>query len=178
MKMLKRTPQVPFMALDARTAADLMTPNPLSIGCGMSILDAANFLATRGMIAAPVIDEAGRPVGILKSSDIRKHKGQRAKSRAGSPVDHGPLTRPEFSEVIPWDDADHRSTVSDIMNQAIYCVRPETSAAEVVEKMLALKVRRIFVVDGLGILIGAITTYDMLRELRRWSANVSLDVSV
>jgi len=40
--------------------------------------------------------------------------------------------------------------------------------AEVVEKMLALKVRRLFVVDGEGALIGVISAIDVLGKLRSY----------
>lgn len=161
MKTLNHTRRVRPMAPSARTAADLMTPNALSIRRNMSVLDAANFLAVRGMIAVPVVDETVRPVGVLRSSDIRKHRAQ----------------RPAHPEAMPNRSADHQATVSDIMTRDFYAVRPETPAVEVIEKMLALKVRRLLVVDGLGIFIGAISTHDTLRELRRWSANASIDIS-
>ena len=48
------------------------------------------------------------------------------------------------------------------------CVRPETSAAKVVEKMLAMKVRRLFVVDDEGALVGVISAIDVLGKLRSY----------
>ena len=77
------------------------------------------------------------------------------------------LEQPVFSEDGSPDDASRLPMVSDIMTPAIFCVRPETSAAKVVEKLLALKVRRLFVVDNDGILVGVISTFDVLRKLRR-----------
>src|SRR5690606_26266365 len=60
------SPQEPQAAdpltLSARTAADLMTPSPVSISQHATVKEAAAFLTTRGFSAAPVIDDAGRPV--------------------------------------------------------------------------------------------------------------------
>jgi len=73
------------MVLGARTATDLMTPNPMSIRQSATVSEAATFLAGRGISAAPVIDEAGRPVGVVSSTDILIHVGQGAVYRVGSP---------------------------------------------------------------------------------------------
>jgi len=178
MTTLKHTRPVPAMAHNAKTAADLMTPNPLAIRSTMSVLDAANFLALRGMIAAPVIDEVGRHVGILRSSDIRRHQARSAAPRAGSQEYPASPTWPGYSEIAPGHDAKRPVTVSEIMTRESCCVRLETPAVEVLEKFLALQVRRLFVVDGLGVLVGAVSTHDMLRELRRWSVNSSVGISI
>ncbi len=171
MKTLKHANPTPQMALGARTAADLMTPNPMSIRHSATVSEAATFLAARGISAAPVIDEAGRPVGVVSSTDILIHKGQGAVYLVGSPEYHERLERPVFSKDSSTDDGNRRPTVSDVMTPTVFCVRPETPAAKVVEKMLALKVRRLFVVDGGGVLIGVISAFDVLRKLRRWGPN-------
>src|SRR5262245_6533605 len=45
------------LRLRADTAADLMTPNPLSIRKNAAIREAISFLVDKGFSAAPVIDE-------------------------------------------------------------------------------------------------------------------------
>jgi CBS domain-containing protein len=49
-------------------------------------------------------------------------------------------------------------------------VAPNTPADKVVEKMVALGVRRLFVVDADGVLTGVISGVDVLRKLRRWGS--------
>src|SRR5262249_52433898 len=58
-----------------------------------------------------------------------------------------------------------RTTVRDLMTPAVFAVAPESSAAEVVREMLALKVHRLFVVDACGVLVGVISALDVLRRL-------------
>jgi CBS domain-containing protein len=53
------------------------------------------------------------------------------------------------------------------MTPVVFCVHPDDPAAEVVEKMLALNVRRLFVVDDAGVLVGVVSAFDMLRGLGR-----------
>src|SRR6478609_3726231 len=66
------------LALNAATAADLMTPNPQSIRQNATIKEAAAFLTDRRISAAPVIDDAGRAVGVLSRADIVLHHRQEA----------------------------------------------------------------------------------------------------
>ena len=50
------------LTLMAETAADLMTPNPVSIRADASLKEAVAFLVDKHISGVPVIDEAGRPV--------------------------------------------------------------------------------------------------------------------
>ena len=70
MKRLERTQTFPAMMLDARTAEDLMTSNPVSIRASATLSEAVTFLTDRGFSAAPVIDEAGRPLGVISRTDL------------------------------------------------------------------------------------------------------------
>lgn len=49
------------LVLTAATAADLMTPNPVSVRDSATIKEAIAMLTDHGFSAAPVIDDAGRP---------------------------------------------------------------------------------------------------------------------
>ena len=63
----------PRLVLRAQTAADLMTPNPVSISASAALKEAIAFLTDKGFSAAPVIDAAGRPVGVLSRTDLLVH---------------------------------------------------------------------------------------------------------
>ena len=140
MKTLNGRRPTTALTLHARTAADLMTPNPVSIGRASSVREAAAFLTARGISAAPVIDDAGRPVGVVSRSDILVH------------------------HQAPAPD---RTPVHSVMTPAVFCVRLDTPAAEVIDTMVGLGVRRVFVVDDAGVLIGVVSAFDVLRKLGR-----------
>src|SRR5438874_2328710 len=72
-------PPLARMVLAADTAEELMTPNPVSISAGASVQEALALLTDRGFSAAPVIDEAGHPVGVLSRTDILVHQRERAR---------------------------------------------------------------------------------------------------
>src|SRR5262245_66598141 len=75
----------PRVILGAKTAADLMTPNPLSIDEGATVREATAFLTDKGFSAAPVIDAAGRPVGVLSRTDILVHDREKVEYARRTP---------------------------------------------------------------------------------------------
>src|SRR5207302_6938674 len=68
----------PLLRLRAETAADLMTANPVSVREDASLKEAIALLIDRGYSAAPVIDRAGRPVGVLSRTDVIVHDREHA----------------------------------------------------------------------------------------------------
>ena len=70
-----------------RTAADLMSDLTVTLGAGMSLRQAAEDLSRAGVHGAPVVDPAGRCVGVLSVSDLARWAVQR-----DSPVPRRPRT--------------------------------------------------------------------------------------
>ena len=158
-------PTTKRLTLAQATAEDLMSANPVSLYQGVSIQEAIALLTDRSITAAPVIDDAGRPVGVLSRGDILVHEREQ--------VRHATLTDNE-----DWEDAPRRAAhegfsvevvdptkVRDIMTPMVFTVGLRTTAAKVVEEMLAMKVHQLFVVDDDRALIGVISSLDVLRHL-------------
>jgi CBS domain-containing protein len=131
----------PRLALEERTAAELMTPNPVSVREAATVREAVELLTRRGISGAPVIDHAGRPVGVLSRADILVHDRETP------------------------DPAADAERVRDIMTPVVFCVAPDTPASHVVRELVELRVHRLFVVDDRGTLVGVISVLDLLRHL-------------
>jgi len=156
----------PRMILDAATAADLMVPNPVSISADAYLREAAAFLADKGYSAAPVIDDAGRPVGVLSQSDIVLRNGSEIPFVSTNPEFYDIPELAARPRIIRSDVVDGDPTrVQDIMTPVVFSVAPETPANKVVGDLLGRKVHRLFVVGGDGVLVGIISTVDVLRHL-------------
>lgn len=157
------------LTLRAETAADLMTRNPVSLPQDATICEAAAFLLEREISAAPVIDDAGRPVGVLSHTDIVRHDLDPAAGKV-APADFyhvadlfwPPAVRNFLRSKKPDD-----TRVRDIMTPTVLHVAPTDTALDVVSQLLALKVHRLFVIDDAGVLVGVISTFDVLRKLRK-----------
>ena len=159
----------PALVLGAMTAEDLMTANPVSLPANATIQEALVLLVDRGIHAAPVIDDAGRPVGVLSSTDILIHDRETVKYVPRLPefYTHADLAMaagedlPRGFQVEKVD----RTQVRDIMTPTVFAVAPDAPAAVAVNEMLTHRVHRLFVVDGSGVLVGVISSFDILRHL-------------
>ena len=163
----------PPLLLKAQTAADLMTPNPVSLEDTATAREAACFLTERAISAAPVINAAGAPVGVLSQTDLVVHAREKlaaVRNRDGFVEDFTecaevPCEPRGFWDGLRVDRVDDAAIVRDLMTPTVFTVRLDDPSARVVEDMLALRVHRLFVVDGDGVLVGVVTATDVLRRL-------------
>jgi CBS-domain-containing membrane protein len=162
---MKATLRQPRLHLRARTAVDVMTSRPVSLFAGATIREAVAFLTDKGISAAPVIDEAGRPVGVISRADLVRYDRER--------LDYAPAKAPHFDPDEYFDkvppgfqvERPDATQVKDVMTPVVFSVVPSTSITNVVEEMLARRVHRLFVIDDGGVLVGVISTLDVLRKL-------------
>jgi CBS domain-containing protein len=127
------------LTLEAQTAEDLMTSNPISISEHAAIIDAASILSNREFSALVVINDAGRPVGVVSRTDIVRREAKPS----------------------------HTTDIREIMTATVVSAKLDDPAWEVIAKMAAFKVHRLFVVDRTGVLVGVISAFDVVRKLRR-----------
>jgi CBS domain-containing protein len=153
-----------LLTLSATTAAEMMTPNPKSIRAVATIKEALALLTDEGFSAAPVIDNAGRPVGVLSRSDLLVHEREEVEYiKPPASYEQEELARkvPSGFQVERVDS----TLVRDIMTPVVFSVAPQTTARSVVNQLLALHIHRLFVVDEAGVLVGVISAVDVLRQL-------------
>ena len=153
------------LILHVQTAADLMAPNPISIRAEAEAAEAVALFAEKRIDAAPVIDEAGRPIGVVSRSDLLIHQCEHDKKRGGR---HEYFVPPDFQagEATSEKKGDRKATVADVMTPAVFAVAPDTPVHRIVSDMVGLHVHRLFVVDDNGILVGVISTMDVLKHLK------------
>lgn len=150
-------------SLDELQARDLMSINLVSLRGTATVREALALLTDRGFCAAPVIDAAGRPIGVVSRSGVLIHEREHVRHAV-------------VEDVTGWDSVPARSNgfsmevvdptpVEEIMTPVVFTVTLETPAREVVKHMLGLKVHQLFVVDDEEVLAGVITALDVLRRL-------------
>jgi CBS domain-containing protein len=132
MKTALKTDPVSRLTLNAETASDLMTPDPVSIRDVATVREAIALLTDRGFSAAPVIDQTGKPVGVLSRSDILVHDREK--------IDHV-VPVPEYYETsdlatrsgeklgkgFQVENCD-ATVVRDIMTPVVFSVPPDAPA--------------------------------------------------
>ena len=149
-----------LFALWAERVDEIMNRGIDSVEPGASVVTAVDLMIATGRRSLPVVER--RPigpvlVGMVSRTDLLHHHGQKAVRLLAAP--HG---RGEGGSE-PGGEA----PVRNVMTPAVFCVHAHTPAAKVVDKMLALNVRRLFVVDDEGVLVGVVSAFDVLRGLDR-----------
>jgi len=152
--------------MTGKTARDLMTPNPVSIRGSATIPEVLAFLTDTGFSAAPVIDHAGHPIGVVSRTDVVVYERARAAAATDVPgyYDHASLAATAASTCPSGDGQRTPVRASDLMTPAVFSVTPDKPVLQVAEEMVQLNVHRLFVVERGGVLIGVISVLDLLRH--------------
>jgi CBS domain-containing protein len=157
------------LALNAATAEDLMTSEPVTIPADATLKEAILLLADRRISAAPVVDRKGRAIGVISQTDILEHDREAVTFARPAPEYY---SRRELAHAAGEDvpggfqvEQVDRTRVREVMTPAVFSVPRSASAAEVIRQLVTLDVHRLFVVDEGGVLAGVITTMDIVRDL-------------
>jgi CBS domain-containing protein len=145
----ERAAQVATLADQPHRAADLMTPNPITLPSTTPLAQAAAVMANRKMKRLPVVDEQGRLVGIVSRSDLLKTVAEGLRQRPGDPLQ------------LP---AGAPATVDAIMLREVPTVHRDTPLADTLDRLLETDKRRVVVVDEANRVVGIITDGDVMQR--------------
>lgn len=140
------------LVLRPRTAAELMTRRPLSFLHDTPIQQVAALLRLHQLRAAPVIDFAGRPLGLVTASaclaweEFSRRSSPRSFAATGS----------------DW------TPVSEIATPHINVVRVDTPMREVIDALVDRNAWRLFVTEDSGELVGVISMANVLKHLAEY----------
>ncbi len=110
-----------------------------------SIGEAISLLAESHVSGVPILDEHGRLVGVLSSSDILNLLAEHQDAESHEKI---------FDE----------TQVRDVMTPRPQTINPGATVKDAAQRMLYLEVHRLFVEDE-GRLVGVITTTDLVRAV-------------
>ncbi|HEX5203841.1 CBS domain-containing protein [Paractinoplanes rhizophilus] len=134
-------------------AKDIMSSPVHTVAQTAPVEAAAELVTVKKVTALPVVDAAGRLVGMVSESDLLWHRVPADPSAHMLPL---PNT----------DPAGRPGLVAEVMSAYPVTTRPEADVAEVAELMLEHDVRSIPVLDD-GALVGIVSRRDILRVMVR-----------
>lgn len=147
-------------------AADIMSDQVVMIPRHMSLQGAARMLARANVTGAPVVDEAGRCIGVLSATDFmywvkEEHAAQ-------------PVHPAKEAMCLPWqipDGAQHNGCVESSMTKDPVLVTASVKIGELARMMMDAHIHRIIVVDRISERpIGIVSSMDILSALARADA--------
>ncbi|MFI9025179.1 CBS domain-containing protein [Streptomyces sp. NPDC053560] len=140
-----------------------MSPCTTGVTCGTPFLNIARTLAAAALGAVPVLDDAGRVIGVVSESDLLAHAASLAAPRG--PGMFGRLFRHR-------DQRRLAETAATLMTAPAVEVHVTTPLIEAARAAARSRVRQLFVTDHKGRLAGVVSRGDLLRALVRDDADV------
>jgi CBS domain-containing protein len=152
-----------------KTVAEVMTPNPAVVKATDSLQTAIALLVEKKISALPVVDEAGKLVGIIADSDLTWQE---------TGVDTPPYIMLLDSVIYLQNPAKHDAeihkalgqTVGEVMSDKAYTIHPDKMVREAAHLMHDRHIGRLPVVDPESEkVIGIITQGDIIRAMAQAS---------
>lgn len=150
-----------FVDASAESVAMIMTRTTYCVKPAVTVESAIGMLLELGVSGLPVVDDNGRPVGLVSKTDLLRHlhetgDGVEAVEQAGRRVDH--VMGAGFHAT-----ATHGTPVSDVMMPVVFAVDETASIACAAALMAGENIHRLPVLAPDGTVGGIVTTLDVAR---------------
>jgi CBS domain-containing protein len=133
--------------LPEKSVGSVMTPDPARVSDGASLAEATHTMAERRIKRLPVVDDAGRLVGILSRSDVLRAVGE------------------TFPRELPAGAQTGARVVGDIMRTDEPVVGGSADAEAVLDAILSTRLNRAVVVDRERRVLGVVSDADLIRAV-------------
>jgi CBS-domain-containing membrane protein len=155
-------------------ASDVMTSSVITVDPDTSVQNLAKLLSERGISGAPVVDSAGRVVGIVSEGDLlhRAELGTEHRDRARRSwwLDH-------FASEAARDYVkSHGRTVKEIMTRDVISVAEDTGLAEIAMLLETKRIKRVPVLRD-GRTVGIVSRANLVRALAATTGSPASGVS-
>lgn len=141
-------------------AADIMTTKVISVSESATVRDIARLLLTHGISAVPVVDDEGRPLGMVSEGDLMRRREAGTARQA-----------PWWLRAITSDVESARGFTKaqgliarDVMTRDVVQVTEDTPLNEIAALLEAHEIKRVPVVRD-GRMVGIISRANLVRAL-------------
>jgi CBS domain-containing protein len=144
-------------------ARDVMTSAVVSVGPDMPIMEIAKILRDHGISAAPVVDSAGAPIGMVSEGDlIGRDEADRQARRDWwlAMLAEGETLNADFLATLRAPERRAR----DLMTAPVITVSEETEVSEIARLLTAYRIKRVPVLHDSRI-VGIVSRADLVRAL-------------
>ena len=149
-----------------RTVSDLMSHSVVSVGKRASFKEIAQLLAEYDITTVPVVDDDGRPLGVVSEGDLLSREARQPDLSGRLPDVLGRYAGDSHDQRAGRPGAD-AIDAEGLMTAPVVVAHPQWSAVEAARTMQVHRVKRLPVVDETDKLIGLISRADLLRVFLR-----------
>ena len=141
-------------------AADVMTTGVITVSPDTAILDVAHLLLDRRISAVPVVDEAGKLMGIVSEGDLI-HRDENRTERKGHWWQALIENRTDAARAYSRAHGRH---ARDVMTEKVLTVSEDTPLADIADMLERHRIKRVPVVTG-GKVVGVVSRANLLQAL-------------
>ncbi|MBV8334434.1 MAG: CBS domain-containing protein [Alphaproteobacteria bacterium] len=145
-------------------AMDVMTTNVITVGPDTTVQALATLLSERGISGVPVVDNAGKLIGIVSEGDLlhraETHTERRTTRRRSRWLDSFAADQEAAREYVK----EHGRTVGELMTRELITVNDTTDLADVATLLETKKIKRVPVLRD-GKLVGIVSRANLIRAL-------------
>lgn len=150
------------------TVASLMTGEVIGASPETPFQDLVRLLGDNRISALPVVED-DRPVGVVSEADLLPKE----EFRAGAEKPPGFFAA--RAEKHRWTQS-AGLTARDVMTSPVWTTTPDTPASRAARELATADVRRLFVIDGDGVLVGVLSRRDLLRLFVREDSDLRREI--
>ncbi|MFE3250924.1 CBS domain-containing protein [Streptomyces sp. NPDC059209] len=154
--------------MEHRSIGELMTRDVVSVRLDTPFKEIARALSDHGVSAVPVLDDGGRPVGVVSEADLLRKAANRSDQSGRTPLPH----------LEAWERARAEGVVAaEIMSAPALCAYPGWTVVEAARVMADRHVKRLPVVDETDALLGIVSRSDLLRVFLRQDSAIHEEIT-
>lgn len=155
--------------LEGRKVHEIMSVGVHSLSSETTVRDASRFFLDHGFSGAPIVDDGGKPIGVLTLHDLAEYLDRHLTIEEESDRE---MLQEELKEVREecgmsqiYLERLHEVRVEQIMTPRVLSVHDDLAADRAIRYMSGEGVHRLFVTDSSGALVGVLSTIDVVRAL-------------
>lgn len=150
--------------------SEIMTRTVLCVRQDVSIEDVTRLLLERGLSGVPVVDERGKPLGVVSKTDLlrwRQEDGGTADATLPLRV-HDDAGGGEYELGRGFHEEPlARATVAEIMMPLAFTLSEHASISRAAALLACERVHRVAILDDSGTVVGLLSSLDLARWLAR-----------
>lgn len=136
------------------TVADVMKRPVVTVDAQTPFKDIVGLLAEHRISAVAVVDEGRHPLGVVSEADLLAKEDQRGAA-------HPPSVFTELRRWRRWNKA-RGATAREVMTRHVRTIHREEPLAVAARRLAEGRLRRLFVIDSSGTLVGVLARRDVL----------------
>jgi len=143
--------------------SELMTGRVISVRTTLPVRAVLMVLVEHGISGVPVVDAAGRPVGMVSITDLLREQYDQIEDEEDELLPYFARGAVQRHRAGARPDAHLHLTAEDIMTPSVFSIREDARVCDAAREMAKRRVHRLPVVSRSGAVVGVVSALDVTR---------------